>query len=162
MTVRYSEVISLRVSPALNEMIDQAAAKHGTKSAAWLRRAIRTSLAFDGFDMTPVVRPSTGTPRWALVARGERDRILLIQHGDKCPDISDVGHHPAGYVPSEGDVWVPVEDADTEAFDPDRHWRLVPPVSRDRRYLWSDRPRALRLHDSREVVGVRLMPLYLF
>ena len=94
--------------------------------AEWLRSAIRTALAFDGFDLPVTVQPPAGDPEWALVARGEPDRIVQIWCGAK-PDIADrellAG---ATTLPGEGDAWVPLENADTEPFDAARHYRLKP------------------------------------
>jgi hypothetical protein len=125
MTV-YSDVLTVRIDPQINRMITAAAVARGTRPAEWTRQAIRTALQLDGFDLPVAVRAPAGDPEWALVSRGNPDRIVTIQHGGDKPDIANMDYWPRNYVAGADDEWVPLENADTEPFDAARHYRLKP------------------------------------
>jgi hypothetical protein len=60
--------------------------------------------------------------QYALVSG---DQILTTWNGAK-PDLTDANFHPAGYVPTNGDRWIPIENEDSEPFTTKLHWRLKP------------------------------------
>lgn len=122
-----SNALRLRVTAALNDVVNQAAAARQMTVSAWLRHAARTCAALEGFDIPVSLRPCAGDPEWALVQMGDPSRIVRRWSGDDKPDLADASQHPAGYTPSAGDAWLPIEEADTEPFDPALHWRQVPP-----------------------------------
>ena len=123
--VRYSDTLSLRLSPEVSAAVAQVAAARLQRPAEWYRQAIRMGLALEGIDMTTRQVASGKAPEWALVQVGESDRIVNTWHGAK-PDIGDSDYWPAGYEPGPHDAWVPIENVDTQPFDAARHWRLKP------------------------------------
>lgn len=115
----YSDVLAVRISPAINALIDQAAAMHGQKASERVRQYIRTGLQLDGFDPATIPARDAGTlydvvdgkSRWARIKDGEIHG--LYYHAEK-PDFAP------GYVA------VPVTHEDSEPFDPAQHWRQTP------------------------------------
>jgi hypothetical protein len=65
---------------------------------------------------------------YALVSNGRM--LAETTRLDAAPDIADADHWPAGYVPREGDRWLPIVYADSEPFDAKTHWRGSPYVTR--------------------------------
>ena len=135
MSSTYSDIVHVRIAPLVNVMISDAAAQRGQKPAEWLRNAIRTALQIDGFDPATIPPRDAGTlydvidgkQRYALVSPGQPNPIVHVStYRDAKPDMADVNHHPRGYMPAEGDAWVPVVHEDSEPFDAARHWRLPP------------------------------------
>jgi uncharacterized protein (DUF1778 family) len=59
--IRYSDTLSLRIDPAINQMITAAAVARGTRPAEWTRQAIRTALQLDGFDPATIAPRDAGT-----------------------------------------------------------------------------------------------------
>lgn len=108
-------ILKARCQPQLPSLVDQAAQRKGMKPAEYIRRSVVDSLERDGF--------SVETPMWALVSD---DRVLTSWLGDACPDLSDANYHPAGFIPSQDDRWLPIENEDTQPFDLRLHWRLAP------------------------------------
>jgi predicted transcriptional regulator len=108
-----SDVLHVRVPPALSALVDQAAAARSQKPPEWVRQAIRTALQLDGFDPAAIAPRDAGAlydgKRWARIDGGQ---------------IKGIGYHDAK--PDDGNVWVPVVHEDSEPFDIARHWRLVP------------------------------------
>jgi hypothetical protein len=51
--VRYSDLLRIKVSPALAAAVDQAALASGVKPSQWVRSALATGLALAGVDTAP-------------------------------------------------------------------------------------------------------------
>jgi hypothetical protein len=113
----YSDVLTVRIDPAINQMITAAAVARGTRPAEWTRQAIRTALQLDGFDPATIAPRDAGSlydvvdgkQRWARI---EGDQVKGMAYRDAKPD--------------DGQVYVPVLHVDSEPFDAARHWRLPP------------------------------------
>jgi len=86
---------------AREELLKAAAERKGLSVAAYLRSITDAALASEGFPI--------GEQQWCLVRDGEL--ILTSFKPAKDPD---------------GGEWLPVENEDTEPFDPAKHWRLKP------------------------------------
>jgi len=86
---------------AREELLKAAAERKGLTVSAYLRSIADAALASEGF---PV-----GEQQWCLVRDGEL--ILTSFKPAKDPD---------------GGEWLPVENEDTEPFDPAKHWRMKP------------------------------------
>lgn len=125
----YSSLIQAKHDPGVASQIERAARAQGTTISEWSRQAHRTALQLQGYDPAPIVPHDAGTLYdsqngkgcYALVSAG---RVLgVVNYADR-PDLADVNHHPAGYVPADGDAWLPIMHLDSEPFDPSLHWRL--------------------------------------
>ena len=86
---------------AREELLKAAAERKGLSVAAYLRSITDAALASEGF--------SVGEQQYCLVIDGE-----LIATSFK-PSKDD-----------RGGEWLPIENEDTEPFDPAKHWRLKP------------------------------------
>ena len=115
--IRYSDVVATRMAPELREAIQDAAAMRGQKPAEWVRRALWTALALDGFNPATVLPRDAGSLYDVLDGRQRWARI----EGDQ---IKGMAYHDAK--PRAGQVYVPVLHVDSEPFDAARHWRLPP------------------------------------
>jgi len=104
----------VRFRYAREDLLRAVADRKGLSLTMLLRSLADSALASEGF---PV-----GEREWALVANGT---VRLITRGAK-PDLADSSHHPAGYSPVDGDVWLPIVNADSESFDTAQHYRLPP------------------------------------
>ena len=95
------------------ETYKAAASRRGLRLSDWLREAADSALKAEGF--------STGSAetQWALAAGGE---IFGTTFRPKA--VADEGFAP-GTVPDDA-VWLPIENRDSEPFDPAKHWRLKP------------------------------------
>lgn len=127
--VRYSDSVTVRCQPVMTAMVARAAKSKGTRPAEYVRQALLTTLQLDGFDPTTVPARDAGTLYdardgqrcYALVSNG---RVLTVVSYSAKPDLSDANHWPAGYVPADGDAWLPIVHVDSEPFDGALHWRL--------------------------------------
>ncbi|UPK23875.1 hypothetical protein [Bradyrhizobium sp. 195] len=86
---------------AREELLKAAAERKGLTVSAYLRSIADAALASEGF---PV-----GEQQYCLVRGGEL--ILTSFKPAKDPD---------------GGEWLPIENEDTEPFDPAKHWRMKP------------------------------------
>lgn len=126
--VRYSHLLHVRCQPAMNDMIEQAAKSKGTRPAEYIRQTLHAGLKADGFDLALISRDAgtlydklDGMMRYALVSDG---RVLVETRPGLKPDLMDNSFHPVGYVPRDGDAWLPIYHVDSEPFDAAIHWRL--------------------------------------
>ena len=131
--VRYSNSVTVRCQPEVTALVERAAQRRGQKPSEYVRQALLTGLRLDGFDPADIAPRDAGslynvTPdgrrKYAIVSAGRMlvDTLPLAE----CPDIADANHYPAGYVPADGDRWVPIEYEDSQPFDPAEHYRLAP------------------------------------
>lgn len=129
-SVRFSDQIKLSVLPGLRQLIQRAAMSAGMKSTDFHRKAIDDALRAAGIDPAELVRSRSagqlydvieGRRMFALVSGGRV--IAQTSRLDAAPDLSDVNHHPAGYVPADGDAWLPIAFEDSEPFDAAVHHR---------------------------------------
>lgn len=74
-SVRYSDVLAVRVAPELREAIQALAARAGTKPAEWARRALWTVIALQGNDDNPDVR-ADGKRRYARLEGGALTDVI--------------------------------------------------------------------------------------
>jgi len=86
---------------AREELLKAAAERKGLTISAYLRSITDAALASEGFPI--------GEQQWCLVRDGEL--ILTSFKPAKDPD---------------GGEWLPIENEDTEPFDPAKHWRMKP------------------------------------
>lgn len=109
--VRYSEALTVQVQPGFRSLIDTAALRVGSKPTEWARQALTEALRAAGFDPAA----SLAQQQYALVAAGE---IVRSPRG-----VEILSYDP---VPDDRGAWLPIENQDTEPFDPAQHWRLKP------------------------------------
>jgi len=60
-TVRYSDCVTIRCSPAVLALVDRAAVARGCKPSEWHRQAVLTALRLDGFDLAATLAPNNET-----------------------------------------------------------------------------------------------------
>lgn len=133
---KFQTLVQFRVPEVLSGMIESAADKHLQSKSEYIRQSVLTALRADGFD--PAAIPPRDAGSLYNVINGQRcyalvfgDRILAVTARlDNRPEITDINHHPAGYVPSEGDRWLQIEFEDSEPWIPGVNYRFVPPVTR--------------------------------
>ncbi|SEB94561.1 hypothetical protein [Bradyrhizobium erythrophlei] len=107
--VRYSEALTIRCQPEIAQLLQQASLRKGSKPAEYLRQALLTALRLDGFE------PTGSLTQYALVSAGE---LVLSRDGNPIVTLRPM--------PEDRGQWLPVENEDTEPFDPAQHWRLNP------------------------------------
>jgi hypothetical protein len=129
---KFQKLVQFRAPESLSDMIEAAAGRHLQSRSEYIRRGVVERLQADGFDPAAITPRDAGSlynviagqRHYALVSAG---RILAqTSRLDSVPDLADASHHPVGYVPADGDRWLPVEFADSEPFDIAAHWRLAP------------------------------------
>ena len=128
-TTRFQKLVQFRVPESLSGMIETAAEKHLQSKSEYVRQALLAGLRADGFDVPAAPAHDAGTLYdardglgcYALVSGG---RVLQVVNYSAEPDLADKDHHPAGYVPQEGDAWLPIVHVDSEPYDAALHWRL--------------------------------------
>jgi hypothetical protein len=91
---------------AREELLRAAAERKGLTVSAYLRSITDAALASEGF---PV-----GEQQYCLVHGGE---LIATSFKPAKADIERLGGDAA---------WLPVENEDTEPFDPAKHWRMKP------------------------------------
>lgn len=130
-SLRFSETITVSVLPGLRRLIQRAALAAGMKSTDFHRKAIDDALRAAGIDpVAELVRDRTAGELYDVID-GKRAYVLvsggrILTQTARCeaaPDLSDVNHHPAGYVPADGDAWLPIAFEDSEPFDSAVHHR---------------------------------------
>ncbi len=124
--VRYSDILHVRCQPAMTAMVAMAAQGQGTQPAAGIFARPSWSDCARMVSISPLPMPAhwrQAGRRGALCARFERAGRCGDQAGAK-PDLADSSFHPAGYVPRDGDAWLPIYHVDSEPFDAAIHWRL--------------------------------------
>lgn len=117
--VTFSERLMIRVQPEVNALIDQAAAGRGMKSSEWVRRAVLTELALDGFDPAAIAPRDAGS-LYTITPEGQQWALI---EGDT---IADITRYLQAKPADDGRVWLPVEYEDSEPFDSSKHWRGTP------------------------------------
>lgn len=95
-------------------MVSAAAAREGLNASQWLLQAVTSALRAKGF------APDLAEQQFALVSPA----------GDLV--MSPAGNPIATFRPQHDDrgEWLPIENVDSEAFDPGKHWRLKPQALR--------------------------------
>lgn len=91
---------------AREDLLKAAAERKGLSASAYLRSIADAALASEGF---PV-----GEQQYCLVHGGE---LIATSFKPAKADIDRLGGDAA---------WLPVENEDTEPFDPAKHWRMKP------------------------------------
>lgn len=116
--VRFSSRLTIRTEPETLASIDRAAAGRGTKPSEYIRQALRTALALDGFDPgQPAPSPADAGALYDVVEG--KQRFARIDGGN----IAAMSYHDER--PANGD-WRPVQHEDSEPFDLVTKWRLTP------------------------------------
>lgn len=93
-------------------LVAEAAERAGCKSSTWARQTLYAALRTQGFDPTGMPADGgTGVHQWALVIG---DEVRSLHHSDDKP------------ADEQGGRWLPVVYADSQPFDPDLHYRLIP------------------------------------
>lgn len=108
--VRFDAQLQVRCASVVPVLVKRAALRRGLKEAEWLRQAVATALRADGLD--PTVEQ-----QYALVA--------VDGHLVAGPQGPFTTYRPE---PDDRGQWLPVHNEDSEAFDPAKHYRAVPPL----------------------------------
>lgn len=102
----FEQLIQFRAPSNLSKAIDRAASQRCQSKSDYIRQALVDRLQADGG--SPV-----GEQQYCLVKDGE---LLATSFKPSKSDIERLG----------GGQWLPVENEDTEPFDPAKHWRMKP------------------------------------
>lgn len=109
---RFPNLLQARCPQTLPPIIERAAQSQCMTASEYIRRSVVERLLLDGFkiDIEPQQYALVENGSLALVGPANNRRIAIVTQLD------------------EGDTrtWLPVENEDSEPFDPKRHWRLAP------------------------------------
>jgi hypothetical protein len=109
---RFPNLLQARCPKTLPRIIERAAQSQCMTASEYIRRSVVERLLHDGFkiDIEPQQYALVENGAVAIVGPANNRRIAIATKLD------------------EGDprTWLPVENEDSEPFDPARHWRLAP------------------------------------
>ncbi|MCA1507944.1 hypothetical protein [Bradyrhizobium sp. NBAIM02] len=103
----FEQLIQFRAPANLSKAVDRAASQRCQSKSDYIRQALVDRLQADGG--SPL-----GEQQYCLVRGGE---LITTSFKTSKADIDRVGGDAA---------WLPIENEDTEPFDPAKHWRLKP------------------------------------